>query len=482
MTTRFVSESTRASLSVKAGRIVRRAALGLAVAAGLAGAAQAQNSGLGGELRGFWERTGGGMNVTRPQAYQGQMGGYVTMGSLYVRTQPRNTGVMQVQLPSVRAGCGGIDIFAGSFSFISKEEMILLMEGIMQNAASFAFELALESLSPAVAEQVSKLRDLLQEVNAMNINSCEAGQTLVGSMWPKMDGASQHICQTVGSMNGKFADAVARRHGCGMEGQQNATLGEASGELADQVPININYAWRAVKKNAFLTSNPRIGELFMSMTGTVITVGAANDNEGPRHRTIAPRAYSPEMLKALVDGGTIPILRCDELERCLNPTWTDMTLNTDDAFFALMRGIVAGMSDAIRDDTELTEEMIGVIGLTSVPVYETLKTARAYKYQFVDDEIALISEMVAVDFAMLYINESVSEMARSASNIDTFGDVIREYQASVRETQNNFGALRRQAAEKYADATNALEKLQMTKAMLTAGSSTKFAAMLGSGN
>lgn len=109
------------------------------------------------------------------------MGGYVTLGSLYMRTKPRNSSMLQFQLPSVRAGCGGIDIFGGSFSFISKEEMIYLMEGIMQNASSFAFELALESLSPAVAEQVAKLRDLLQEVNAMNINSCEAGQMLVGS-------------------------------------------------------------------------------------------------------------------------------------------------------------------------------------------------------------------------------------------------------------------------------------------------------------
>ncbi|NPD15042.1 conjugal transfer protein TraH [Xinfangfangia sp. D13-10-4-6] len=442
---------------------------------------QAPAQSLGDDLKGFWERTGGGINVTRPQAYQGQMGGYVTLGSLYVRTKPRNATMMQIQLPSVRAGCGGIDIFGGSFSFISKEEMIYLMEAIMQNAASFAFELALESLSPAVAEQVSKLRDLLQEVNAMNINSCEAGQLLVGSLWPKMDGASQHICQTVGGMNGKFADAVARRHGCGTGGQQNETLGEATGELADQVPININYAWRAVKKNGFLSSNPTIGELFMSMTGTIITTGAANDNEGPRHRTVAPRAFSPEMLLALVDGGTVPILKCDDFDLCLNPVWTDITLSHDDAYFALVEDVVRGMSDAIRDDTALTEEMIGIIGLTSAPVYETLKTARAYKYQFVDDEIALLSELVAVELAMLYMNETLSEMSRAASNVDTFGDIIREFQETIRQTQNGFGTLRRQAAEKYNDALSAIEKLQLHKALLTAGSSTKFASMMGQG-
>lgn len=460
----------------------RTLAAAFALVAGLAAAPEplmAQS--LGDDLRNFWERTGGGINVTRPQAYQGQMGGYVTLGSLYVRTRPRNASMMHVQLPSVRAGCGGIDIFGGSFSFISRDEMIYLMEAIMQNAASFAFELALESLSPAVAEQVSKLRDLLQEVNAMNINSCEAGQMLSGSLWPKMDGASQHICQTVGGMNGKFADAVARRHGCGTGGQQNETLREATGDLADQVPIDINYAWRAVRKNGFLASNPAIGEVFMSMTGTIITTGATDDNEGPRHRTIAPRAFTPEMLLALVDGGTVPILRCDERERCLNPVWADVTLPRDQAYFARVESVVRGISDAIRDDTALTEEMIGIIGLTSAPVYETLKTARAYKYQFVDDEIALLSELVAVELAMLYMNETLSEMSRAASNIDTFGVIVREFQETIRQTQNGFGTLRRQAAEKYNDALAAIEKLQLHKALLSAGSSTKFASMMGQG-
>ncbi|WP_226554739.1 conjugal transfer protein TraH [Celeribacter naphthalenivorans] len=437
--------------------------------------------GLVGDLQDFWERTGGGVNVTRPQAYNGQMGGYVTLGSLYVRSKPRNANMMNIQLPSVRAGCGGIDIFGGSFSFISKEEMIYLMEAIMQNASSFAFELALESLSPAVAEQVSKLRDLLQEVNAMNINSCEAGQMLVGSLWPKMDGASQHICQTVGGMNGKFADAVARRHGCGTGGLQNETLSEAEGELADQVPININYAWRAVKKNGFLASNPQIGELFMSMTGTIVTTAPANDDEGPQHRSISPRAFSPEMLLALVDGGTIPILKCDDFDQCLEPSWTDVTLNHEDAYFSRVETVIRAMSDAIRDDTALTEEMIGIIGLTSAPVYETLKTARAYKYQFVDDEIALLSELVAVELAMLYMNETLTEMSRSASNVDTFGDIIREFQETIRQTQNGFGSMRRQAAEKYNDALSAIEKLQLHKALLTAGSSAKFASMMGQG-
>ncbi len=307
---------------------------------------------------------------------------------------------------------------------------------------------------------------------------------LAGSLWPRMDGASQHICKTVGTMNSKFADRVAGKHECGHGGKQNETLRESNGSLADQVPVDINYAWRAAKKNGFLASNPRIAEIFMSMTGTIITRAAQNDNEGPQHQPIAPRAFTPEMLLALVDGGTVPILRCNtdpEGDRCLTPSWQNVTLPHDQSYFATVAQVVRQLSDAIRDDTALTPEMIGIIGLTSAPVYETLKTAQAYKYQFVDDEIALLAELVAVELAMAYMHETLTEMARSASNIDTFGDVLGQYQDSIRQTQNSFGHLRRQAAEKYRDAMSAVEKLQLHKALLSAGSSTKFASMMGQG-
>ena len=94
-------------------------------------ASTAFSGSVGNDLKDFWERTGGGVNYTRPTAYQGQQAGYATLGSLYVRTRPRNSTLANIQLPSVRAGCGGIDIFGGSFSFISKDELIKLMEAIM---------------------------------------------------------------------------------------------------------------------------------------------------------------------------------------------------------------------------------------------------------------------------------------------------------------------------------------------------------------
>jgi conjugative transfer pilus assembly protein TraH len=63
-------------------------------------------------------------NVTGPNAYRGQTMNLYTGGSLYMRTPVRNYQLASIAPPSFTAGCGGIDLFAGSFSFINKEQFV----------------------------------------------------------------------------------------------------------------------------------------------------------------------------------------------------------------------------------------------------------------------------------------------------------------------------------------------------------------------
>ena len=433
---------------------------------------------VGSDLRDFWERSGGGVNVTKPTAYQGQQAGYATMGSLYLRTRPRNSQLAAIQLPSVRAGCGGIDVFGGAFSFISEEELIALMEAIMQNAAGFAFELALESLSPAVQEIVAKLRDLIQQVNSTNINSCEAGQLLVGSLWPKMDGASQHVCQTIGGYTGRFADRVAARHECGTGGQHTSTINRADGALKDQVPTNVNYAWRAIKKNNFLSSNPRIAEFFMTLSGTIITVAPSDDDSSMTHRTIPPRALSPDSAKALVEGGSLLSLRCNETNECLQPVLQNTTIPAGETLFTVTANAIEALSNAISNDTAPPAEAVALINLTTIPIYKQLVTAKSYKYRFVQDDINSMSELVAIDLAMAYIEEALGELQNSAANVDISGDINREYQDKLTATRGVLQTFRASAQRKYAEALRNLERLALTRTELAASSNAIFANII----
>ena len=133
----------------------------------------------------FWR--GAAVNTTGPTAFDGQASGHWTLGNLYLCAPVRSETIATVNLPSFRAGCGGIDAFAGAFSFINSDQLIAFGRAVTQNAAGFAFELALETISPVIAVTMAKLRALAQWVNSQNLNSCETAQALVGAVWSKND-------------------------------------------------------------------------------------------------------------------------------------------------------------------------------------------------------------------------------------------------------------------------------------------------------
>ena len=167
------------------------------------------------EMNRFWQ--GAAVNTTGPTAFQGQASGHWTLGNLYLRAPVRSEQIATVSLPSFRAGCGGIDAFAGAFSFINSDQLVAFARAVAQNAVGFAFELALETISPVIAETMAKLRALAQWVNSQNLNSCETAQALVGALWSKNDRASAAICAAIGTGQGIFSDYAAAKHGCGAE-------------------------------------------------------------------------------------------------------------------------------------------------------------------------------------------------------------------------------------------------------------------------
>ena len=53
---------------------------------------------------------------------------------LYARTQVKNVQLISMTLPDINAGCGGIDAYLGSFSFINGEQLQRFVKQIMSNA------------------------------------------------------------------------------------------------------------------------------------------------------------------------------------------------------------------------------------------------------------------------------------------------------------------------------------------------------------
>ena len=66
------------------------------------------------QMQGWFNEMGAYGNVTGAQVISGQTGTVYTGGSMYMRTPIRNYQMASIAPPSIRAGCGGIDLFAGS--------------------------------------------------------------------------------------------------------------------------------------------------------------------------------------------------------------------------------------------------------------------------------------------------------------------------------------------------------------------------------
>lgn len=115
-------------------------------------------------------------NTTQPGSYTTQQRG-VFFGGRYTEKQPIvSTNLVDIRLPSVTSGCGGIDAFGGSFSFINADQLIATMRAVASNAKGYAFSIALNEMCPDCMTQISKLQDSLQKMNAHMADSCQLAQ------------------------------------------------------------------------------------------------------------------------------------------------------------------------------------------------------------------------------------------------------------------------------------------------------------------
>lgn len=102
--------------------------------------APALSSGLQSELNDLF---GNMSNFTQPGVYESTRRG-VLAGGAQIRSRRMNIQLIAFEPPNIKAGCGDIDIFLGSFSYINLDQFISFLRAIAANAAGYAFQMALK--------------------------------------------------------------------------------------------------------------------------------------------------------------------------------------------------------------------------------------------------------------------------------------------------------------------------------------------------
>jgi len=418
-------------------------------------ATSAARADVAGAMDGYFNDMGAAANVTGPSAYQGQEAGYYSAGNIWTRFPQKNVSLANIQLPKVTAGCGGIDVFAGSFSFINSAQMISLLKSIANNSLGFAFKLAIDTVCPECSKVMEEISQKLQLMNNLQINSCQAAAALVGSVWPKSETADREICQQFGNSSGTFSDMAASMAGCGNGGGRKSTLAAAAADPGTKdvaaMSVPINFTWHMMEKSDFFapggTMDTSLAQYVMTMVGTIIYVPPGDADPGV-YNTI-PGDVSSTLVTALLDGtdatGVIKVLTCDTADPCVAPIMQPTAIAAAKSIRFRVKALIDDMSAKMQSDTALTAPEIALLQVASLPLYKILAVQAAAGRGAGIESSDTLAEITSIDLLTSILDQLMAEVGKTRAHLSAADAVKAE------AWQTNFVATRTALAERQAN-------------------------------
>ena len=348
-------------------------------------------------------------NYTAPGAFRGQTYNTYTGGSIFLRSPNKVYQLATIQFPYVKAGCGGIDVFGGSFSHLSAVEFKNMLKSITAALPGVAFQLALSAVTPLLGQKAEWAKSLETFITNARINSCETATALVRGAANQVGFDAFSSCVRIAIELGLEPDEDGARRRC--RSSQDATLaaGAASGnaDARAMVPFTGNLTWQALKRVNSIDDNER--ELILSMVGTVIYYPTAQNRDPD---VIGPTLTSiTQLLYGNADAGSgkvnITLLKCSDFTDC-----TSVTQNTSyvlKPFTTKAEEIMRSISDKIATRSSApTPSEIGFVNITSEPVYRMLSIGNAIKGSGLAETLIIkYRDVVAVDYAYNFLEQSL---------------------------------------------------------------------------
>jgi conjugative transfer pilus assembly protein TraH len=403
------------------------------------------HSGVSDDLDSFFKAQGHASNVTNVGAFESQAAGFFGGGSLYARGQVRQYQLVQLDLPSYRAGCGGIDLYTGSLSFLSHDKLVDLGKSVMTNSGAYAVDVMLATTVPELKQVRDYLQSLEQAANHASINSCEAAQNFVGGVWPKTAASQQKICKDQGTMgkSGLFADYAQARMECSGNGFERA-MDKANQDPATQkqVVMNKNLIWSILQSKSFLSSDSELAEMVMSLTGTLII-----DKQG-KVTNVPSLAGSPDLINALIGGtqghSSAKIWRCTDTgstSQCMTVALKEIMIPENKSLTYRVHQIIQSINEKLRQDEKPSPQEINFLSLTSIPVMKFLTVLNSTQYGKASVDMDDYAMLIAQDLLQNYFSELLQEVANATSGSELNEDLVKAIENRIKKANQTLASL-----------------------------------------
>ncbi|MEO8248235.1 MAG: conjugal transfer protein TraH [Burkholderiales bacterium] len=363
---------------------------------------------LNGEVNSMFSNLGTIGNYTAPGAFKGQTFNTYTGGSLFLRSPNKTYQLAAIQFPSAKGGCGGIDVFGGSFSHISAAEFKNMLKNITAALPGIAFQLALEAVSPLLGGLTKWAKGLETWINNARINSCETATALVSSAAEAIGYDSQRGCQKAAMAMGTATDIEDAKRQCATNSTSILASARSSTDpnVKDPLPFVGNFTWQALKTIDTLDDQGR--EFVMSVVGAVIFPKESADRDpdyvGPSITTVA------QLLSGQNDAGSgnvnVQLLSCNNYTDCDVVTRSNSYVHQ--SLIKKVEDLMRTISDNIRTRTPIANNSnaVGFVNTTSIPVWRMLSVGNTIPGSgLADTMIANYREVIAADYAFTFLHQ-----------------------------------------------------------------------------
>lgn len=384
------------------------------------------------DLDAFFDRLGFATDTQDQKAYQAQQAGFYSGGRLFGCNSGRGVQLVHMDLPSFKSGCGNIDLFYGGVSFIKADQLVAMMKNILNSAGSYAFNLALETVTPEIANTLKYIQELANKVNQTNINTCETASALVGSIWPRTNVAEHHVCADVGTSGtiNMFSDYAEARQGCGAGNRMSETIAKAksSSSYKKMVIDNTNLAWQAIMQNDLAKGDYEFAELLMSLSGSIIVRKNGSGDDAANTFTLLPSLATDEsLIKTLLYGGSAKIYKCDEMQNCTQPYIADISINSNHALESRVIAILNTMADKIIADKHLEPIEIGLLQASHFPLYKLLHAQLAFTKNRSILDLSQYGVVIASDLLFHYLNSNLALVKQGIGHLQFPLDITKQF-------------------------------------------------------
>lgn len=110
--------------------------------------------------------------ATSPGYYKNQQRGFITGGGFSTRIKNKKEYLVNIQMPKIKSGCGGIDTFLGGISFMDAEYLKKKLEGALQAAPTVAFDMALKTACKECSDTIKSLSSMADRINSIQVSEC----------------------------------------------------------------------------------------------------------------------------------------------------------------------------------------------------------------------------------------------------------------------------------------------------------------------